>query len=235
MTLYEFGPTRSTRVRWMLQELGVDFEAVSIDMAARQHRGPEFLALNPAGKLPVLVDGDLVLTESVAIVLYLAEKYPNRGLLPTDLKLRADAYRWILFAATELEQPVWRIAKHTAILPKAERIAADVLLARRDFLPMAAVLESHMQGRAYLVGDRIGAADFIVAYTLDMASVTQLGLLDECPTLRAYVERMYARPCAPPRIVDAFRALRSNAGSHGGSSPDSASESPDLDGRRRPG
>jgi glutathione S-transferase len=212
MKLYEFGPTRSTRVRWILQELGVAFEAVSIDMAGRQHQSPGFLKLNPAGKLPVLVDGDLVLTESVAIVLYLAEKYPDRGFLPTDPRLRAEAYRWSLFAATELEQPVWRIAKHTAILPEEERIAADVALARRDFLPMAAVLERHMQGRAYLVGDSITAADFILAYTLDMASVTRLGLLEESPALRVYMERMYARPRAPLRIAEAFRALRSSAG-----------------------
>lgn len=211
MKLYEFGPTRSTRVRWILQELGVVFEAVNVDMASAGHRSAEFLALNPAGKLPVLVDGDFVLTESVAIVLYLAEKYRHRGFLPTYPSLRAEAYRWILFAATELEQPVWRIAKHTAILPPKERIPADVELARRDFLPMAAVLEKHMQGRTYAVGDDVTAADFVIAYTLDMASVTPVHLLDECPALRGYLERMYARPRAPLRIADAFRALRSAA------------------------
>jgi glutathione S-transferase len=213
MKLYEFGPTRSTRARWILQELRVDFEAITVDMATAAHRSPEFLELNPAGKLPVLVDGDFVLTESVAIVLYLAEKYRNRGFLPTYPTLRAEAYRWIFFAATELEQPVWRIAKHTAILPQGERIPADVELARRDFLPMAAVLETHMQGRDYVVGDDVTAADFVLAYTLDMASVTPVRLLDGFPTLRAYLERMYARPRAPLRIVEAFRTLRSGTAS----------------------
>jgi glutathione S-transferase len=78
MELYEFGPTRSIRVRWTLQELGVEFEPVTVNMLAGEHRPPEFLAINPAGKLPALVDGDLVLTESIAIVLYLAEKYPEK-------------------------------------------------------------------------------------------------------------------------------------------------------------
>lgn len=209
MKLYEFGPTRSTRVRWILQELGVDFEAVSVDIARGELRSGEFLELNPAAKLPVLVDGDFVLTESAAIVLYLAEKFPDRGFVPTDPRVRADFYRWISFAVTELEQPVWRIAKHTAILPDADRIPADVELARRDFLPMAAVLEDHMKGRTYIVADRVTAADFIIAYTLDMASVTRLNLLGQCPALRAYMEHMYARPRAPLRIVEAFRALRS--------------------------
>ena len=209
MTLYEFGPTRSIRTRWILQELAVDFEAVSVDLPAREHLDPAFLALNPAAKVPVLVDGDLALTESVAIVLYLAEKYPDHGFVPADLRMRADFYRWIMFAVTELEQPWWRIARHTQLYPEQDRLPAEVALARRDFLPMAAVLEKHMQGRSYVVGDRVTAADFIVAYTLDVAEEMQL--LGGCPALRAYVERMYARPRAPRRIADIFRALRAGA------------------------
>src|SRR5207245_2134250 len=92
------------------------------------HGGGTILLL----KLPALVDGDRVLTESVAIVLYVAEKYPDKNLLPRDIGARAECYRWLMFAATELEQPLWRIAKHTAILPKEKRIDADVALARED-------------------------------------------------------------------------------------------------------
>ena len=207
MKLYEFGPTRSIRARWMLQELGVDFEAIPVNLQAREHRKPTFLEINPAAKVPVLVDGDLILNESVAIVLYLAEKYPDRGLLPTDPKMRADCHRWMLFAVTELEQPLWRIARHTMLYPEKDRLPADVVLAGRDFAPMAAVLESHMKGRDYVVGDTATAADLVVAYTLDWAGEARL--LGECPTLRAYVERMYARPRAPRRIAEYFRELRS--------------------------
>ena len=207
MKLYEFGPTRSIRARWMLQELGVDFEAVGVDLTRREHCSPYFLELNPAAKVPVLIDGDLVLSESVAIVLYLAEKYPDRGFIPADAKLRADLYRWILFAVAELEQPWWRIAKHTHLYPEQDRLPAEVALARRDFLLMAAVLEKHMQGRNYVVGDGVTAADFVVAYTLDVADEMQL--LGECPALRSYLERMYARPRAPQRIADVFRSMRS--------------------------
>lgn len=209
MKLYEFAPTRSIRARWILQELGVDFEALSVNLQAREHWSPEFLELNPAGKVPVLVDGDLILTESVAIVLYLAEKYPDRGFLPTDPQERADAYRWILFAVTELEQPLWRIARHTALYPERDRLPADVTLARREFLTMAAVLEEHMKTRTYVAGERVSAADFIVAYTLDWGSEAQL--LGEYPSLRAYMERMYARPRAPRRIGEIFRLMASGA------------------------
>ena len=90
MKLYEFAPTRSIRARWTLQELGVEFEAVTVNLMAGEHRRPEFLKINPAGKLPVLVDGDTVLTESIAIVTYLAEKYPEKKLIPLTLPQKAQ-------------------------------------------------------------------------------------------------------------------------------------------------
>ncbi len=205
MKLYEFGPTRSIRVRWTLQELGVDFDAISVNLAAGEHRRPEFLKLNPAGKIPVFIDGDLVLTESVAIVRYLAEKYPDRGLLPTSLRDRAEVDRWLLFTATELEQPLWRITRHRSLYPVHERIPADVALASREFKEMAALAEQHLRGRQFVVGDRVSIADFVLAYTLDWAN--EIGLLGDCPELRAYIERMYSRPRAAPRISAAMRSV----------------------------
>ncbi|HEY6924552.1 MAG TPA: glutathione S-transferase family protein [Steroidobacteraceae bacterium] len=205
MQLYEFGPTRSIRVRWVLQELGVDFDAISVNLAAGEHRRPEFLKLNPAGKIPVFVDGNLVLSESVAIVKYLAEKYPDRGLLPASLQDRAEVDRWLLFTATELEQPLWRITRHSSLYPENERIPADVTLASREFKEMATIAEQHLQHRQFVLGDRVTVADFVLAYTLDWAN--ELGLLGECPSLRAYIERMYSRPRAAPRISAAMRSV----------------------------
>ena len=173
MKLYGFPPTRSIRVLWTLREL----EFVNVDPTKGEHRRPEFLAVNPAGKLPVLVDGDFILTESVAIVLYLAEKYPEKGLLPGGLRARAEVNRWLLFSATELEQPLWRIVRHTSLYPPEKRLAAEIPIARQDFLDMAAVLEKHM-------------------------------LLDYLPRLRGFMERIYKRPKAPPRIAEAFASLR---------------------------
>src|SRR5262249_38451152 len=124
MRLYEFAPTRSIRPRWVLQELGVEFEAVTVDLIKGEQRTPAFLELNPSGQFPVLVDGDLVLTESVAISLYLAEKYPQKRLVPDESTQKAAVYRWLLFAATELEQPLWRMTKHTNLYPENKRLPA---------------------------------------------------------------------------------------------------------------
>jgi glutathione S-transferase len=205
MRLYEFPPTRSIRARWTLQELGLDFESVTVDPRAGEHQTPEFLALNPAGKIPVLVDGDLVVTESVAIVLYLAEKHPEKGLLPATPTGRAHAYRWLLFTATELEQPLWRITRHTRLYPEAQRLPGDVVIASREFAEMAAVLAHHLRGRQFVVGERVGVVDFVTAYTLDCAN--EVGLLRDHPGLVEYMERMYARPKAAPRIAAAFASL----------------------------
>lgn len=205
MKLYEFAPTRSIRARWALQELDLPFESVPIKLLEGDGRTPEYLAINPTGKVPALVDGDFVLTESVAIVVYLAEKNPHKGLLPTDLKQRTQLNRWLLFVVTELEQPLWRIARNSFLYPEEQRQPKDIEIAKREFRQMAAVLEKYMQGREFLVADRVSVGDFVTAYTLDWGN--EVGLLDESPTLLAYMKRMYERPKAAMRIKDALASV----------------------------
>jgi glutathione S-transferase len=207
MKLYGTPPTRAIRAMWLLNELDIPCEIVPVNILAGEQLEPEFLAINPAAKLPVLVDGDVVLTESAAIPLYLAEKYPEKALIPTKLEDRAQMHRWIFFLVTEIEQPLWRIALQTAIYPEGERAPEDVPLATRDCKRMVAVFEAHMQDREFVVGDSLTVADFIAAYTLDWAQ--EAGVLTDAPRLQAYVKTMYARPKAPPTIAEGFAALKS--------------------------
>ncbi|MBN3748514.1 glutathione S-transferase family protein [Burkholderia sp. Se-20373] len=204
MKLYGFAGTRSQRALWGLKELDADFEFISVNLLQGEHKRPEFLRLNPAGKVPVLVDGDLVIPESAAIVLYLADKYPEKALLPVDPALRAEAYRWVMFAVTELEQPLWRITRHSFIYPPEKRSPADIELAREDFRTMAALLDKHLEGREFIVGDTLTVADCVTAYLIDWAG--ECNLIEPFPQLRAYLERLYARPKAPQRIADARKA-----------------------------
>jgi glutathione S-transferase len=199
-------PRDSLRALWGLKELDADFEFIPVNLLAGEHKHPDFLRLNPAGKVPVLVDGDIVIPESAAIVLYLADKYGEKGLLPANLEERAQAYRWIMFAVTELEQPLWRISKHTALYPEDKRLPADIALAGEEFLAMAAVLDSHLEGRRFIVGDSVTVADCVTAYLVDWAN--EFHLIDNFARLRAYLERMYARPTAPQRIAEAFGEVR---------------------------
>jgi glutathione S-transferase len=206
MKLYGFGPTRSLRALWGLKELDADFEFAPVNIIAGEQRHPDFLRLNPAGKVPVLVDGDLVLTESAAIVMYLADKYRDKGLMPADLKERAETYRWTLFAVTELEQPLWRIARHTFLYPEDKRLPQDIVLAREEFAAMAAILDRHMEGREFIVGNRMTIADCVTAYLIDWAN--EQHLIDAFPQLGSYLARMYARPKAPQRIAEAFAGVQ---------------------------
>jgi glutathione S-transferase len=204
MKLYGFAGTRSQRALWGLKEVDADFEYVSVNLLEGEHKRPEFLRLNPAGKVPVLVDGDRIIPESAAIVLYLADKYPEKALLPVDLDERAQAYRWTMFAVTELEQPLWRITRHTMLYPSDKRLPADIELARDDFMAMAAILDKHLEAREFIVGDGLTVADCVTAYLIDWAN--ELRLIDAFPRLRAYLESLYARPGAPQRIADARKA-----------------------------
>lgn len=203
--LYGTPPTRVLRVIWLLNELGLEYEIHPVDLLKGEARREDFLALNPAAKVPVLVDGDLVLTESAAIQLYLAEKHLEAGFIPESLQERAQMHRWIFFLMTEIEQPLWRIARHTFLYPEHERLPQDVEQAKRECREMVDVLEKHMQGREFIVGDRLGVADFNAAYTLDW--VDEEKLLDNAPRLRDYLQTMYARPAAPMRIAEAFAAM----------------------------
>ena len=124
----------------------------------------------------------------------------------TDPRQRAELNRWLLFTATELEQPLWRIARHTAIYREQDRLPEDVTLASREFVAMAEIMERHMQHRQFVVGSTATVADFVLAYTLDWGN--EVKLLGHCPKLLAYMEEMYARPRAPMRIAAAFRSIR---------------------------
>ncbi len=205
--LYGTPPTRALRVIWLLNELGLEYELRPVDILHGEARQTPFFDLNPAAKVPVLVDGNVVLTESAAIQLYLADKHPEAGLIPQTVEDRGQMYRWIFFLVTEIEQPLWRIARHTFIYPEDKRLPQDVDLARQECLQMVAVLERHMEGREFMVGDRPSVADFNAAYTLDWANEAEM--LDAAPRLRAYLKTMYARPTAPPTIAEAFAALES--------------------------
>lgn len=207
--LYGTPPTRALRAMWLLNELDLPHEIAPIDLGAGEQLTPEFLALNPAAKLPVLVDGDTVISESAAIQLYLADKYgdrfPGGGLIPATAEDRGRMYHWLFFLMTEIEAPLWRIALHNFIYEAGDQSATEPELAKRDALRMIAVLEQHMQGRDYLVGDAPTVADFNAAFTLDWAR--EEALLDDAPALRAFLDRMYARPKAPVTIAAAMAGL----------------------------
>src|SRR5690606_9955640 len=158
--LYGTPPTRALRAIWLLNELGLEYQMLPVDILKGETREPDFLALNPAGKVPVLVDGDLVITESSAIQLYLADKYSQAGFIPETVEDRAKMYRWIFFLATEIEQPLWRIARNTFLYTEEKQLPQDVDLARQEKPEMLAVLEQHMKKHQIMVADNISVTTY---------------------------------------------------------------------------
>jgi glutathione S-transferase len=199
MRLYGCHNTRSLRAVWALEECGADYDYAFVNLFRGEGRKPEILALNPAGKLPVLIDGDLTLTESGAIVAYIADRFPASGLIPEERKLHAETLRWIFFAVSELEQPSWTIAKHRFALPKERRAAAIEPTAAWEFDVAARLVDGALGECAFLVGERFTAADIFVTHSLAWGVSTKLAL--PTPRLEAYMKANLARPAAQRAVA----------------------------------
>lgn len=188
MKLYYVPRTRATRPRWLLEELGLPYELVRLDVGVEENRQPAYLAIHPHGKVPALVDGDLNLIESAAICLHLADKHPEKGLAPTvGTPERARYYQWILYAMATLEPVVARIAAGARELPEGER-GERARAAFADYVP---VLERALGDHPYLLGEHFSAADVVLGSVLIWARF--LGAFDS-PRLGAYVQRLADRP-----------------------------------------
>lgn len=193
LTIYGCANTRSTRVVWTLEETGAEYEYVPIDLRAGAGRQPDYLALNIGGKVPTLVDGEFVLTESAAICTYVGDRFPDTGLVPlVGTRERARYNQWCYFALSELEQPLWTIAKHRFALPERRRVPAVLDTAGWEFAVAAKVLAMGLGGEAFIVGERFTVADILIANTLAWARAYKLPL--EHDNLQAYTARLWDRP-----------------------------------------
>ena len=165
-------------------------EFVAIDAGLGQHRTPAFVALNPNAKLPVLVDGDKVLWESNAIMCYLAEK-AGSDLWPQDER-QIEVMRWLMWDATEFAPQAGTLYFEHIIKARfnvGPPDAAEVSKAQAGFRRYAAVLDAHLRGRRYLVGDALSVADFAVAITLPYAERANIPLA-EFPEIRRWHEQL---------------------------------------------
>ncbi len=186
MKLYYAPRTRSIRPRWLLEELGVPFKLVRLDLASGAQKNPDFLRINPMGKVPALEDGDFHLFESGGICLYLADRFAEKGLAPKPgTPERGQYYQWAFFALTSLEPPVFE-----ALDEKQGRRPAGS--ARERATRALRVLESAISGRSFLVGDHFSAADILVGTVVSVARVC--GLTTEFPGIQTYGERLSSRP-----------------------------------------
>ena len=152
-----------------------------------------YIGRNPGGKVPALEDGDLFLTESAAIVSYLGDKFPGRGLTPAQgTPERARYDQWCFFTIGELEQPLWTLAKHKFAIPEEWRVAEVRETALWEFSVAAKVLEQGLGQKEHILGRRFTGADILIAHTLRWARNAQVPIDSE--RLENYADRMLARP-----------------------------------------
>jgi glutathione S-transferase len=202
LKLYYATQSRAVRPRWMLEEIGAPYELVRLNLAAGDQKKPAYLALNPNGTVPTLVDGDLVLFESAAVCQYLADKFPDARLAPpAGTPARGLYYQWIHYAMSGLEPPAITIFVHTVHKPEAERIPQLVDEARLQLGAVLAVVEKALVGRDYIVGAGLTAADVMIGSTLGWCRM--MGMVDPAhAAIAAYLGRLAARPAYQRAIAD---------------------------------
>jgi glutathione S-transferase len=194
LKLYYASPSRAIRPRWILEEIGAPYELVRLDLAADDHKRPEYLAINPTGTVPALVDGELKLFESAAICEYLADKFPDRGLAPrVGTPDRGLYYQWIHYSMTSLDIPVISIFHHTTFRPEAERIPAIAEESRRQLLAAIRVIDQPLSCNEYILGKTFSAADVMIGSSLIWARSIDL-IPSDCEASRSYVRRLAGRP-----------------------------------------
>jgi len=191
--LYHAQLTRSVRILWLLEELGLPYELATVQFAPPSP-ATGFSQQTPSGKFPSIEDGDLRMFESGAILEYILERYGKGRLAPPPgTPARGPFLQWVHFAEATLFPPLGVIAFNTLFKPEAERIQAAVADARSMAATSLRVLERALDGKDYLLGAEFSGADIMMGYTLMTAQF--LGVLtDEYPNVRAYFARLQARP-----------------------------------------
>lgn len=185
--------TYARRVHMALIEKSISFEPQVVDMAARKHRGPEYLAINPYGRVPTLQDGDFILYESSAILAYLEATHPTPALVPADARGRAAVDMHIKLCDLQMSRPTGVIIFPKRFLPRERWDEKAMAQAKSDIEKHLEIVEQQLGRSEYLVGDRFTLADIAYAPFLQFLPLMEIA---PPPAVAAWRERLLARPSA---------------------------------------
>ena len=187
LTLYHAAPSRSSIVRWMLEEVGEPYEIQLLSLSKGENRAPDYLAVNPMGKVPALRHGDAVITEAAAICAYLADEFPRAKLnVPIGDARRGPYLKWLFFGPSCIEPAMMDRA-----FPRKEE-ARRAALGYGDFDTVIKVLTDAVARGPYILGEQFTAADVVIGSTLRFGMLFKL--LPEQPEFTAYTGRLAQRP-----------------------------------------
>lgn len=192
VTLYHAEHTRSLRVLWMLEEIGVPCDVKSIPFPPRRHK-PDYLGINPSGTVPTMIDGSVTLTESLAICEYLADKHRSSLAVAAGDAARSDFLQWLWYGESTLMVPMTMRARIGRLGKKGEGIDAVLGDARDALVQRLEPLERRLETREFVAADRLTLADISLGYPLYLVKLTKI---DELlgPNVRAYAGRLHDRP-----------------------------------------
>ncbi|MHB1668521.1 MAG: glutathione S-transferase family protein [Thiomonas sp.] len=189
LTFYTNPMSRGRIVRWMLEELGVPYDTVLLDYGTTM-KAPEYLAINPMGKVPAIRHGGTVVTEVAAICAYLADAFPQAGLAPAPAsRQRGPYYRWLFFAAGPVEAAASNKALGFVVPPGRER-----MMGYGSYADVMGVLESAVSQGDYLLGEQFSTADLVLGSHLGFGM--QFGTIDKRPAFERYWARLSTRAAA---------------------------------------
>lgn len=190
IVFYHNPQSRAAMVHWMLEEVGADYQIRPIDFQKGDNRTPEFLAINPMGKIPtIVVDGGVVITEAPAIIAWLADAFPAAGLAPTPgSPERGTYYRWLFFGGSCIEPA---LVDHMFKRPPPESPAA---LGWGSYDKVVDTLEGALRPSPFLLGDAFTAADLYIAAELYWAGQFGAARIKESKVIADYVARCTRRP-----------------------------------------
>lgn len=187
VVLYHHPYSRAATVLWMLEELGIDYELRWVDLLAGGQKSPEILALNPMGKVPIVVDGEAVISEGAAIALYLADRYAPGRLAPAlDDPARGTYLRWTVFPAAVIEPGLSAKASGWDYKPGAAGWGTHEAI--------LSAMQAAIGSGPWLLGDRFTMADVVFGGTVRF--MLTFKMLEPLPAFTAYAERLSARPAA---------------------------------------
>jgi glutathione S-transferase len=192
LTIYGSPMSRAFRVLWMARELGIAYELVPLDPRTGDTRKPDYLKINPNGHVPAIVDGDLVLWESLAINLYLAKKHGG-PLAPANLVEDAKATMWSIWALTEVEDHAVVLVQNALMPPERKPEPARVERAKEALKAPLGVLNGALAASPYLLGSRFTVADLNVAGVIGGLSIAKYDLTP-WPNLSAWLANCTSRP-----------------------------------------
>jgi len=193
LTVYGYPNTRSLRVTWIMEELGLDYDYHLVDVMQGEARSEAYLSINPGGKVPALKTEGGVITESLAIINYLCALKPEAELIPALSPFRRALYdQWSIFALIELEQPMWTISKHKFALPKDYRIRDAIPSAEYEFQNAVHLLSEGLGDKDFILGAEFSAADIVLAHSLFWG--LSYGQKIQQKNLAGYLGRVGVRP-----------------------------------------